>query len=110
MSSLAISAQSTQYVTSNIAASSSPTAASVSFAFLGPYGDQGLASGAVPTSTTTYYTGSWGTGVNGSYLAQCLVGPSGGVVALTTGTYNVWVKIFGTLEIPVLLSGILIVE
>ena len=43
-----------------------------------------------------------------TYWARCLVGP-GGTVALTDGTYRVWVRITDSPEIPVLRSGLLII-
>jgi len=42
------------------------------------------------------------------YLATCLVGP-GGTVTLADGSYEVWVKVTATPEIPVLFSGYLVV-
>ena len=94
----AISSQSTIYIQVPITAPSNPTSASVSFAFL-PY------TSSAPVSSTTYYTGSWASGA--SYIAQCLVGPSG-VVQLPASNqpYTVWVKI-GTInsESPVLYCG-----
>ena len=44
--------------------------------------------------------------VPGIYLAQCLVGPSGGVV-LAVGTYDVWVQIIDNPEVPVMNTGTL---
>jgi hypothetical protein len=39
-------------------------------------------------------------------VAQCLVGPTGGVVTLASGsTYDVWSKILGTPEEPVAFVG-----
>jgi hypothetical protein len=42
------------------------------------------------------------------YLASCLVGP-GGTVTLAEGTYQVWVKVTATPEIPVKLAGFVVV-
>ena len=58
-----------------------------------------------------YKTSSWETDATttpNTYLARCLVGP-GGTVALAAGTYEVWVKITDSPEIPVLRSGTLVV-
>jgi len=49
-------------------------------------------------------SGSWETGANSTYLARCLVGPSG-TVTLTAGLYYVWIKITDSPEIPVILAG-----
>jgi hypothetical protein len=71
-----------------------PTADVVAFAFVN--------GNAYPA---TWYTGSWQTTVQGNYLAQCLIGPVGGVVALAPATYTVWVKITDDPEVPVLSTG-----
>ena len=42
------------------------------------------------------------------YLATCLVGP-GGTVTLADGSYEVWVKVTTTPEIPVLFNDYLVV-
>jgi hypothetical protein len=42
------------------------------------------------------------------YYAKCLVGP-GGTVALTAGSYKVWVKVTDSPEAPILPSGELVV-
>lgn len=58
----------------------------------------------------TWYAASWTIGPgSGSYLAQCLVGPSSGV-DLATGTYGVWVQITDNPEIPVFYCGVLVVQ
>lgn len=36
-----------------------------------------------------------------TYIAQCLVGP-GGTIALAKGTYDIWVKVTDSPEIPAL--------
>ena len=43
-----------------------------------------------------------------TYYARCLVG-TGGTVALSDGTYRVWVKIIDAPETPVKRSGLLVV-
>ena len=108
----AVSAQSTQYITSNVTVSSSPTAYSVYFAFIGPFADANFAKEATVTSATTFYAGSWGSSSQYPpyYTAQCLIGPDGGIVSLGVGTYAVWIKIAADPETPILLSGPLIVE
>jgi hypothetical protein len=45
--------------------------------------------------------GSWASTSSGGYLAQCLVGPANGGVALATGTYQIWLKVTDSPEIPV---------
>ena len=49
-------------------------------------------------------TGDWKTGTWIGNHAAVLVGP-GATITLTDGTYDVWVKITATPEVPVLLSG-----
>lgn len=50
-------------------------------------------------------TGSWELGSDGIWMARCLVGP-GGTVTLTAGTYDAWVKITDSPEIPVRKCGV----
>jgi hypothetical protein len=57
----------------------------------------------------TWNAASWTSGPGtGSYLAECLVGPSG-TVDLATGTWSVWVKITDNPEIPVINAGLLVI-
>lgn len=62
---------------------------------------------AEPASPVTWYTASWllgGTSIG--YVAQCLVGPAGGVVTLTAGmAFDVFGKISGAPESPVKFAG-----
>jgi hypothetical protein len=55
----------------------------------------------------TFYTGSWVTTVQGSYVARCLVGPANSGVVLAPGTYVVWVKITDDPEVPIKPAGTL---
>lgn len=94
-----------------------PTGDVVQFAFLGPYSNVSQATEAVPTSTTTYYTGAWQSmqPVNTStapntYVAIVLIGPSGGVVTLSAGTYLVIVRVVDNPESPVLFSGPMVIS
>lgn len=97
------SALSLQYVQAQVSATAAgspinPTGDVVQFAF--------PLDGAQPS---TWYTGSWdGTSPrsNGMYVAHCLVGP-GGTVTLTAGSYNVWVKVTDSPEVPVIDVGLL---
>ena len=74
-----------------------PTAAPVSMAFLQGWDDPG---------SGDWKTASWSTGEYGAtYLAQCLVGPGTGGLALGVGTYSIWVRIQVTPEIPVMQPG-----
>ena len=107
---LVISAQSTQYILVAVTAVADPTETDgVEFAFLGPYATAGLANVAVVTPSTTFYTGFWGeTTYNPTlYNALCLIGPDGGITALTSGVYCVYTKITGDPEgeTPILYSG-----
>lgn len=75
-----------------------PTGGTVQFAFVDNVGS-------LPTSGQ-WVNGSWITipNFNYPYSAQCLVGP-GGATAPTAGTYNVWIKVTATPEVPVLIAG-----
>jgi hypothetical protein len=76
----------------------------VQFAFPVSSGDENH-----PAPPVTWYAGVWVT-PNGSakgFLAQCMVGPSGGVVTLTAGQhYDVWCKITTGTEIPAKFVGV----
>jgi len=56
------------------------------------------------TSPTAAYwvTGQWVTFPGPAYWCEALVGPANGGTALTLGTYQVWVKISDSPEVPVL--------
>lgn len=73
-----------------------PTADAVQFAFL-PTGTSALGA--------QWVAGSWASAEsptgNGDYIAQCLVGP-GGDVQLAPGSYQVWVQITDSPEVPVI--------
>ena len=103
---LSIYAQSTQYVEVPVsnAQGVNPTSDTVQFAFLGPYGNVSQAREAVPSATTTYYSGSWVSTV-APYVAKCLVGPAGGGVTLGAGCYLVVLKVTDNPEVPVLFCG-----
>jgi hypothetical protein len=62
-----------------------------------------------PAQPVTWFTAAWLVPVNQpatGFIAQCLVGPGGGVLTLTSGlTYDVWSKITGTPESPVQFVG-----
>jgi hypothetical protein len=45
----------------------------------------------------------------GIYLAQCLVGPGGGGIALDPGSYDIWVQVTDNPEIPVFTAGTLVI-
>jgi len=51
-----------------------------------------------------WYTGSWTTNLQGSYIAECLVGPAG-TITLAPAIWTVWVKITDDPEIPVRTAG-----
>ena len=79
-----------------------PTADTVTMAF--------TAAGVDPV-LGDYKTASWETDATttpSTYYARCLVGP-GGTVTLAAGTYEVWVKITDSPEVPVKRSGTLVV-
>lgn len=62
---------------------------------------------AAPAEPVTWLTASWllgGTSIG--YVAQCLVGPGGGVVTLTAGlSFDVWSRVSGTPEVPAKYAG-----
>jgi hypothetical protein len=105
---LVISALSLEYVRVPVAAKQSglvvdPSADVVKLAF--------TAAGVDPVSGD-YKTSSWETDATttpSTYYARCLVGPAG-TVTLAAGTYQVWVKVTDSPEIPVKRSGTLIVK
>jgi hypothetical protein len=70
-----------------------PTNDSIYFSFVqGYYGNPSV-----------WILGSWSTTVQGTYLAQCLIGQAGNV--LQPGTYTVWLKITDSPEVPVKQAG-----
>ena len=109
---LSIYAVSTQYLSTNVTNTESvnPTSDTVQFAFLGPVSNSSQAIEQVPTRSTTYYNGSWPStaptaNTTNTYRAVVLVGPSGGVVTLSTGTYLMVCKISDDPEAPVIPCG-----
>lgn len=105
---LAIFAIGTQYVEVPVTNTEGidPTGDNVYFAFIGPYASTTQAAQYPPTSSTTWYQGTWAADVGSPYTARILVGPGlGGVLALTTGIYQVYVKIQSSPEVPVAWSG-----
>ena len=101
---LTISRASTEYVRVPVGAESSgaavnPTADTVTMAFL---------AGAGPPESGDWKTASWDTDATTyppTYLAQCLIGPSGGTVTLTAGVWSVWVKVTDSPEVLVRRAG-----
>ena len=53
---------------------------------------------------TTWFTGSWDT-EGTKYLAKITVGPTGTLVPAEADTYQVWVKVTSSPEIPVMYAG-----
>lgn len=82
-----------------------PTGFAVSWAFLPVDGK--------PTGLTTFYAGTWVTiaqpNIPTFYKTRVKVGPSGGVITFTTGSYDCWVKAVGVTESPVQFVGSLLV-
>lgn len=63
-----------------------------------------------PASPSAWFTGSWLQDATGlGYVAECLVGPGGGVTQLAAGRYDVWSKVTGGAESPVRFVGVLTV-
>lgn len=73
-----------------------PTPFPVEFAF--------LSQDAIPDGSTTWYAGVWITEerdfLPNIYKARVLIGPNG-QVALTVGSWSVWVRVTHTVEIPI---------
>jgi len=97
---ITLSVLSLQYVKTSVQARVNgvvinPTNDAVQFAFPAP---------GVNPVPGDFKVGSWETTTGGAYYARCLVGP-GGTVALTVGTYDVWVKVTDNPEIPVARIG-----
>lgn len=100
-----ISASSLEYVRVTVQASASgsavdPTGDTVQLAFMSTSaapasGDLKAASWETDSTTTPP-----------TYKARCLVG-TGGAVALTAGTYHVWVKVTDSPETPLRRAGLL---
>lgn len=92
-----ISSQATTYVRIPVYADNggvqvNPTSFTVNVAFIP------VINNAAPGSSD-WKTGSWTTTAQGGYVAQCLVGPSGGTITLVNGTtYNVWIQILASPE------------
>ena len=59
--------------------------------------------GATPVSGD-WKAASWET-ITGAYYARCLVGPTGGTIALVVGIYDVWVKVTDSPEVPARRAG-----
>lgn len=85
-----------------------PTGDVVEFAFLGPYTTVSQANEAVPSASTTWYTGAWQSLVS-PYVATILIGPGSGAAVLTAGAYLVLVRVTDSPEVPVLYSGPMVV-
>lgn len=101
---LQISALSTEYIgvpvqSTTAGTTHDPTSDALAFAFVTGYGS-------VPTSGQ-WVAGSWAYTNNPlyPYVARCLVGPTGGSTALTSGLYTVWMKVTDNPEIPVRIAG-----
>jgi hypothetical protein len=72
-----------------------PTGDEVFFSFVpGYYGNP-----------SQWVTGSWSTTVQGTYLAQCLIGAAG--TGLQPGVYTIWLRVTDNPEVPVKQAGTL---
>lgn len=96
-----VSSLSTQYVQVPVTELDSglpvnPTGNVVSLAFV---------LGRANPQVSDWLTGSWEPdSVNGQYLAQVLIGPSG-LLALTPGNYTVWIKVDAAPETVIIQTG-----
>jgi len=66
-----------------------------------------------PDEDTTWHTGSWVTVIQSNlpniYKGRVLIGPDGGVVTLTPGSWDVWVKVTHAVEEPVVKADTILV-
>ncbi len=97
--SLEVSKISTVFVKSKVTAPHDPTSDQVNFAFT-------RSKHLTSTAEATWYPGSWQT-IDGDYYACCLVGPDNSGVALTVGTYYIWVWVADSPEVPKGPSGVI---
>lgn len=99
---LEISSQSRQYV-------KVPVAAKLAGAAVNPTGDTvQMAFPFTGADPATWYAAAWETDSTSSpatYLARTTVGP-GGTAVLAVGTYDVWVKVTDSPEVPVMRSTV----
>jgi len=92
-----LSSQATTYVRVPVYADNggvqvNPTGFTINMAFIP------VISNSAPLNTD-WKTGGWTVTAQGGYVAQCLVGPSGGTIALANGTtYDVWLQILASPE------------
>jgi hypothetical protein len=99
-----VSSLATTYVripvyTDNLGVPVNPTSYTVNMAFITALANAQPASG-------DWKAASWATTAQGGYVAQCLVGPSGGTITLVNGTtYNVWIQIIASPETFVANAG-----
>ena len=59
------------------------------------------------TEPSSWATGLWATFPGPAYWALCLVGPASGGTALSIGSYQIWLKITDSPEVPVLQPSLL---
>jgi hypothetical protein len=89
-----------------------PVSATIGGSLYNPTNDvvaMAFMTGSAKPGTLDWVTGSWDTAPGPVYLAQCLVGPSGGK-SLGVGVYTVWIRITDNPEQPVDVVGTLTIE
>lgn len=107
MTTKTIASTSTEFVQARIPApvkngvAVDPTSDAVKMAFI---------VGTALPGVSDWKSASWDNPGDGTYIAQCLVGPTGGTVTLTVATYQVWVQITDNPEQPVIPAGTLVVR
>lgn len=74
-----------------------PTSDAVAFAFMPPGVNPGV---------SDWKTGSWTTNPGPTYMAQCLVGPGAGGVALAVGVYVIWLRVTDSPEVFIPAGGV----
>lgn len=95
-----VSQASTEYVRIPVFVSTdgypaNPTAAAVSMAFVQSYG---------APADADWKAATWDATQVGTYVVQCLIGPTG-AVALSPGTYYTWIKIESSPETVIECAG-----
>jgi hypothetical protein len=99
-----IAAISTQYMAADITAmaggiGANPTGYPVFFAFM---------SGTSEPSLNSWTQGQWA-GTSSPYIAQILIGPANGGLALPVGSYTVWAQIVTPTQVPAAQVGTLVI-
>ena len=85
-----------------------PTVDVVQFAFIGLYATTQQAADYPPTSATVWTNGEWDP--NATSTATILIGQDNDALTLAVGSYQVWMRVIDSPEVPVLWCGPMIVS